>query len=356
MKPKLRAAILGLGRMASFIEDEVVDGSFISHAAAYRAEPRFDLVGGCDVSAVQREKFGARWGVSGLYDSPEELLRAERPAVVSVCSPTELHLAHCMSALAAGCAAIFCEKPLCSRLDEAEALIAACRKKNVLLAVNHTRRWMPNVRLLRELLDRGSIGAIQSAVVHYGGGIGNVGTHIFDLLRSLLGEASAVTALREAGENGDPDLPAYVEFRDGIGCHLVANETRHFLLIEVELIGTAGRLRLCRNGEFIERSAPEKSARYAYAKELPATPEILRSDDRTPPLRLALREIARLLDGEVHGGPACRGEDGLAAMEIACAIGLSAERGCRRVALPLEKRNVKLFSRQRGTAPATSTH
>lgn len=355
MKKRLRAAILGLGRMASFLEDEVVDGSFISHAAAYRAEPQFELVAGCDVSAAQREKFGQRWGVSGLYDSPAALLRAERPEVVSVCSPTELHLEHCLSALDAGCAAIFCEKPLCSRLDEADALICACREKGVLLAVNHTRRWTPNVRLARTLLDRGSIGAIQTAVAHCGGGIGNVGTHVFDLLRSLLGDATAVTALRAADANGDPDLPAYVEFRGGIGCHLVANETRHFLLLEVELIGTAGRLRLSRNGEFIERSLPEKSARYAYARELPGTPEILRSEDCTPPLRLALRELADLLDGG-HGAPACRGEDGMAAMEIACAIALSAASGCRRISLPLENRNVKLFSRQRGTAPAASTH
>lgn len=342
--------------MASFLEDEVVDGSFISHAAAYRAEPQFELVGGCDVSAAQREKFGARWGVSGLYDSPAALLRAERPAVVSVCSPTALHLEHCRSALDAGCAAIFCEKPLCSRLDEADALIAACRAKGVLLAVNHTRRWMPNVRLVRELLDSGSIGAVQSAVAHYGGGIGNVGTHVFDLLRSLLGDATAATGLRAAAEAGDPDLPAYLEFGGGIGCHLVPNETRHYLHIEVELIGTAGRLRLCRNGEFIERSRPEKSARYPYAKELVATPEILRSDDRTPPLRLALREIAGLLDGTVFGEPSCRGEDGRAAVEMACAIGLSATEGCRRVSLPLENRNVTLLSRQRGTAPAVSTH
>ena len=342
--------------MASFLEEEVVDGTYISHAAAIRDEPQFQLTAGADVDEGQRARFRDRWSVSALFESAQEMLRTERPEVVCVCSPTERHMENCLSAIEAGCRAIFCEKPVASRLDEADAVVRACEERNIILAINHTRRWTPNFNTARELLLAGRLGKIQSAVAHYGGGVGNIGTHLFDLLRFLFGEAEAVTALADWNSDGDPDISGYLEFAAGFGCHIVANDTRAHYFFEIDVIGAEGRLRICRNGQALELYGLEPSPSFAYAQELSRQPEFFESRDRTPSLRLAYRELASILNGVGPARPACAGADGIAAMDIACGLMLSARHGRERICLPLNARHEKLPSRQRGNAVSASTH
>ena len=77
------------------------------------------------------------------YTDVLQLLEAERPDLVSVCSPHHLHREHTVAALEAG-AAVLCEKPLVwdvtmdrpAMLAEAEEMLAAARRTGKLLAVN----------------------------------------------------------------------------------------------------------------------------------------------------------------------------------------------------------------------------
>lgn len=76
----------------------------------------------CAQTAKRLEKY---FGFSGrAYTDLKTLLREERPDIVDVCSPFQLHRSHVETALAAGCHVI-CEKPLCWDVDKALDKIVA---------------------------------------------------------------------------------------------------------------------------------------------------------------------------------------------------------------------------------------
>jgi len=77
------------------------------------------------------------------YTSLDDLLTAEEPDAVSVCTPAALHADHVRAAIGAGCS-VLCEKPFVLRPDaptadvaaEARRLAAAARERGLVLAVN----------------------------------------------------------------------------------------------------------------------------------------------------------------------------------------------------------------------------
>src|SRR5438105_8967223 len=89
MMTTFKAALIGLGRIASTIDDEVEGTSWIqpfSHMGSYREVPEIAVVAAADVYAEQRDAFGRRYGLTNLYSDYREMLRNERPAIVSVCT------------------------------------------------------------------------------------------------------------------------------------------------------------------------------------------------------------------------------------------------------------------------------
>ena len=74
-----RAAIIGTGGIAN------------NHMAAYRALPMLEVVAGADIVPANRESFGAKWAIPRCYADWRELLAAERPQFLSVCTWEDSH-------------------------------------------------------------------------------------------------------------------------------------------------------------------------------------------------------------------------------------------------------------------------
>src|SRR5687767_2042972 len=165
-----RAAIIGCGRIADTIEDELDSAPGwqllpFSHAGAYQRSPRTTLIGAADPHPDRRAAFGQRRSVppDHLYADYRELLERERPDIVSVCVPTRYHAAVALHVAShPGVKAIFLEKPIAQSLADADRLIAAFERHNVAVAVNHTRTWDPHYLTIRRLIAEGAIGAPHS--------------------------------------------------------------------------------------------------------------------------------------------------------------------------------------------------
>src|SRR5690242_4852758 len=119
-----RAGIIGCGRIADTIEDEVADAPGwqllpFSHAGAYQRCPRTELVAAADPNEARRRSLGARRGVERLYADYREMLERETLDVVSVCVPTRLHGDVAIDVAERGVKAIFLEKPIAQSLGEA---------------------------------------------------------------------------------------------------------------------------------------------------------------------------------------------------------------------------------------------
>jgi predicted dehydrogenase len=126
-----RAAVVGCSRMGAFIDNETRSSRSIvhpySHAAGYEACSRTDLVAGADLRPDVLDAFGQRYGVppEHRYTDYKELIRAERPDIVSIATQPEQRLEVALFALEHGVRALYCEKALCASVAEARQLVEA---------------------------------------------------------------------------------------------------------------------------------------------------------------------------------------------------------------------------------------
>ena len=133
---RYRVGVVGAGRIASTIQDEIEHGPFsfllpYSHAGAYAANPATEIVAVADVDTERCDAFGERWGVARRYADYAEMLGNESLDIVSVCVPTRAHTAVMEAVAGSGLRGVMLEKPIGQSLREADAMIAACAEGRV---------------------------------------------------------------------------------------------------------------------------------------------------------------------------------------------------------------------------------
>ena len=317
----LRAAIVGCG--VNGVGRGTDDGSdlWFTHAGAYHRHPRVRVVAAADISPERRERCRRVWGIDRLYDSADALLDAEQVDVLSVCTPDDAHPDVALAAIAAGVPAVFCEKPIAATVADAERMVDAARRRGVVLAVNHHRRWEAGHREARAIVARGELGGILSARVLFAGGLRRVGTHAVDLLRYFFGDVTNVLA---ATVSDGTRMRARLEFSGGVEAALDAwpkSGAEAFDLFELDVVGTRGRILVADLGARIERWCVAPSDEYGGNLELSRYRSIIASDMRSAFLSGVDAVItARATDGRT----ASSGEDGLAALRVLEAIDAAA--------------------------------
>jgi predicted dehydrogenase len=218
-----------------------------SHAAAYHRHPQTDLVAVCDIRSEMLENFRRTWGDVWpnlrCYTNYQEMLEREQPDLVSIATPDHLHADITVAAAASGARAILCEKPIATTLADADRMIAAARTHDVLLSIEHTRRWMPSYQQARELVRSGEIGPLRSMVAHMFSPRAMLfrnGTHVVDMV-CFFAEAAPqwVFAKLEAGYEhfttyqgdgghdpaSEPAAHAYIHFANGVAAMLESVKT-----------------------------------------------------------------------------------------------------------------------------------
>lgn len=240
----LRTLVIGCGNIAGgFDAGRNPEALPFSHAGALRRSAGFDLVACVEPDTVRRDAFMAHWNVAAGYASMLEIGADERFDVICVCSPTAFHSEHVADALHLKPRLLFCEKPVASSLEDAEALVVRCEESGVLLAINYTRRWAPDVVRLRDEIAAGEWGAVRSVCGTYNKGILNNGGHLIDLLHFLFGtELELIFASAPTWDFGqdDPTVSAMLTMKDGTPVHLVTANAGDYALFEVQIITSVG--------------------------------------------------------------------------------------------------------------------
>jgi predicted dehydrogenase len=350
-----RVALIGLGRIASTIDDEVQGYSSVllpyAHMACYQEIPDVEVVAGADPFDEQREAFHQRWGISRLYSDYRELLDQEKPDIVSVCTSAKPRPDIVVDCARAGVKGIFAEKPIAFRLDEADAMIAACQEHGAKLAINCTRHYDGIWNRARELIDAGEIGPVVQVTAYGRSGISHNGSHLLDLVRYLTGgETIWVTGEMESDTKarGDGDLMGngYLAFDNGARAFVRMLPTGGAEW-QIEVVGERGGFR---------RRQDRLEVAY-WQVQGGRRPETIIRDFPNPQrfesmhLR-ALRDLVECVD--TGREPRCRGEDGRAVLEIALALRESHRQDGRRIRLPLADRSLAIRSSEtlQGDLPA----
>ena len=135
-----------------------------AHSHAWRNAPLFfDLPATPHLSVVcgRHEEplraFANKWGWSESVTEWRQAVTRDDIDIVDICAPSFLHFDVAMAAAENG-KAIFCEKPLCLTVAQAEQLVETVKKQGVLHYLNHNYRRCPAVAYARHLIDSGRIG------------------------------------------------------------------------------------------------------------------------------------------------------------------------------------------------------
>jgi predicted dehydrogenase len=136
-----------------------------------------EVVALCDVdtqhladTAAEVEKLqGSRPKTFKLY---EELLATPGLQAVLIATPPQWHALPFLAAVEKNLD-IYCEKPLAYDIREAQAMVAAAKKKDIIVQIGFQRRQSPAIQQVRDYLRQGHLGRIVQvdAQIHYTAGI-----------------------------------------------------------------------------------------------------------------------------------------------------------------------------------------
>lgn len=143
---KVKVGVVGLGNQG------------LLHVEALKQLPDAELVAVADSDFSRARRVAEEYRVRRYYGSAREL--AEDPDIdaVIVATPDYLHYEPVMAVLQAG-KHVMVEKPMATRLDEAKAMAEEARRRGLLLTVNFENRFNPPFAHVKELLERGVLGA-----------------------------------------------------------------------------------------------------------------------------------------------------------------------------------------------------
>jgi predicted dehydrogenase len=256
---KLRIAVIGLGRIGSRYDEGRTGRVARSHVGAILREPACELVGVCDSSLESRECFRRDWGNAiPTHRSIAALLSKVAADVFVVATPAESHRRVIERLVGARPRLIFCEKPFCATLGDAQAARALAARRRVPVIVNYHRRWDPRFRRLASRFHR--IGPPAFVQVAYRKGLMNYGSHTVDLLQQFFGAVTRVEAESTRSALADPSYSATLTFASGLKARMSGIDAVRYELMDFEIFYSGSKYRLALGGFSVERFQPERGA------------------------------------------------------------------------------------------------
>ncbi|MDQ7034670.1 MAG: Gfo/Idh/MocA family oxidoreductase [Anaerolineae bacterium] len=188
------------------------------------AIPRMVAIAGRNEEAVCEA--AKRYGYETYYTDWRDMLKNDAIDVFDNGGPNNTHAAPCIAAAAAG-KHVFCEKPLGRSAEEAKSMLDAVQKAGVKHMVAFNYRFVPAIMQAKKIIESGKLGQIYHWRAVYlqewgmdktmptswrfqkdvagSGALGDLGAHIIDLARFLVGEPKSVMGYQQTWIKERPD-------------------------------------------------------------------------------------------------------------------------------------------------------
>ena len=195
---KIKVGVIGVGNISN------------EHIQAYLRNPDVELYAFCDINEEQLNKMGDKYGVSRRFTDMNDLLALPEIDAVSVCTWNAAHAPCTIAALNAG-KHVLCEKPMSISKAYAEEMKASAERNGKLLMIGFVRRFGNDCAILQDFINNDYFGELYYAKATYlrrkgnpGGWFGNkelsgggplidLGVHVIDLVRYLMGKPKAIS-------------------------------------------------------------------------------------------------------------------------------------------------------------------
>ncbi len=199
------------------------------------AYARLTALAGRDKERV--EAAAQRYGYEKAVTDWHDLISDPAVQVFDNSAPNHLHAEPTIAAVQAG-KHVICEKPLGRDAAEAKRMWDAAKQAGVVHMCAFNYRFVPAIRLARDLIQSGRLGRIYHFRAHYlqewimdphfgmvwrldastagSGALGDLGTHIIDLARFLVGEPANIsgvttTFIKERTNEAGQHIPVTVD-------------------------------------------------------------------------------------------------------------------------------------------------
>jgi phthalate 4,5-cis-dihydrodiol dehydrogenase len=250
--PTIRLGVIGLGTAGSAILPSVVKN------------PHFTLAAAADLDQETLGRLKSDFPDAQMFGSAEALTASPNVDAVFIATPTQYHTGHVVAALEAG-KHVVTEKPIAISLDDADKMIAAAERADVVLMVGHSFSYETPIREIRNIVTSGELGPLKMIHNWYftdwiyrprnpeeldttlGGGVTfRQGSHQFDLIRMIGG--GMVRSVRAVTGRWDPARPAegahtvFMEFEDGAAATAVYSGYDRMFTAEITFgVGEGGQ-------------------------------------------------------------------------------------------------------------------
>ncbi|RJP28543.1 MAG: gfo/Idh/MocA family oxidoreductase [Actinobacteria bacterium] len=215
-------------------------GIGIWHIKAVSEIPGAELVAVADVNEKQMNRVVRRFRIPAAFTDYKEMYDKVEPDVALIATPVFLHAPMTIEAAGRGIN-VLCEKPISRNLDEAKAMVDACRKTGVHLSHMNNWRHAEVVQRVVEIMESEKVGPIHSMYMSYaspgseylspgmgewvydkekagGGVLLDSGYHSVDVINYLFGEIKTVSAeVATLVKQGNVDDIALIVFQNEKG-------------------------------------------------------------------------------------------------------------------------------------------
>jgi len=253
--------------------------------------PRMKVICGRDDEELAKAQ--AKFGWEERENDWRKVVERDDIHIIDVAASNAIHRDVVVAAAEAG-KHVFCEKPLATKLSEAYEMLDAVEKAGVKHVINFNYRRLPAIQLAKYFMDNGYIGRVFHVRGLYlqdwiidpefplvwrltepgAGSLGDLGTHVIDRARYLVGDFEEVVATQKTFIKERPVLAKTTggltaAAGEGRGTVNVDDGTAFIVHFENGGIGTVEASRFCyghKNYEFIEVNGSEGSLRFNFER------------------------------------------------------------------------------------------
>jgi predicted dehydrogenase len=244
---KIGIGILGYGFMGKTHTNAFKKIAYMSSSWPPPAIP--ELITICGRNEDKVKEAALKFGYKNYFTDWKEAVKDPRIDIFDNCSPDDTHHEPSIAALKEG-KHVICEKPLAMNVQNAKEMYLAAKEAGVKNMCAHNYRFMPAVRLAKEILEKNYLGDIYEFKCRYlqpygadpdepieniwyatgtkSGVMLGIGSHVIDMARFLIGEITSVFGLQKVfnierstkkggleTSEADESNSAIVEFEDG---------------------------------------------------------------------------------------------------------------------------------------------
>ncbi len=205
-------AIAGLGKRG------------MHHADAFAANPRFRIVGLCDIDAARVEAAKQKYGDAYASADAVDMLAHSKPDIFCFCTLPQLRLPLIRAGVEAGVKLIAFEKPIATSTSEAHEMFRLMRGAGVKSVVSHQHRYGEHYQKVKEIIASGALGRVHTVYGHATGWMLHMMTHLIDYAcwyndyadaEWVVGQADGVEKFADVHTSPDY-IGALIQFSNGV--------------------------------------------------------------------------------------------------------------------------------------------